>query len=150
LPPVSVDGAIVFAPAGEIVPAALRAVRSGATVACAGITMSAIPAMSYEECLFHEKKLRSVEANTRADGEGLLREAAEIPIRPSVTTFALADANDALVALKEDRINGSGVLCRRLTARLHRARECRNKILACSNIAVQRGACPPKPQEEPP
>ena len=110
LPPRPVDGAIVFAPAGEIVPVALRAVRSGGTVACAGITMSRIPAMDYEECIFHEKKLRSVEANTRADGEGLLREAAAIPIRPSVTTFALADANDALIALKEDRINGSGVL----------------------------------------
>lgn len=109
-PPAPVDGAIVFAPAGEIVPAALRAVRSGGTVACAGIHMSEIPAMSYEECLFHEKKLRSVEANTRADGEGLLRESAEIPIRPSLTTFSLDDANDALIALAEDRINGSGVL----------------------------------------
>ena len=110
MPPRPVDGAIVFAPAGEIVPAALRAVRSGGTVACAGITMSTIPGMDYENCLFHEKKLRSVEANTRTDGEGLLREAAEIPIRPSVTTFRLEDANAALIALKEDRINGSGVL----------------------------------------
>jgi propanol-preferring alcohol dehydrogenase len=108
--PVAADGAIIFAPAGELVPVALRAVRSGGTVACAGIHMSDIPAMTYREHLFHEKKLRSVEANTRADGRGLLAEAAEIPIRPVVTRFALEDANEALVALAEDRIDGTGVL----------------------------------------
>jgi protein-L-isoaspartate(D-aspartate) O-methyltransferase len=86
-PPVPADGAIIFAPAGELVPVALRAVRNGGTVACAGIYMSDIPAMTYGEHLFHEKKLRSVEANTRRDGEGLLAEAAEIPIRPVVTAL---------------------------------------------------------------
>ena len=109
-PPVPADGAIIFAPAGELVPVALRAVRNGGTVACAGIYMSDIPAMTYGEHLFHEKKLRSVEANTRRDGEGLLQEAAEIPVRPVVTRFALEEANEALIALAEDRIDGTGVL----------------------------------------
>jgi propanol-preferring alcohol dehydrogenase len=109
-PPVPADGAIVFAPAGEIVPEALRAVRKGGTVSLAGIYMTPVPEMDYETCLFHEKNLRSVEANTREDGEGLLREAAEIPIRPSVTTFQLEEANEALIRLKEDGIDGTGVL----------------------------------------
>ena len=108
--PVAVDAAIVFAPAGEIVPVALRSVRKGGTVSLAGIHMSPIPEMEYEACLFHEKQLRSVEANTRRDGRELLREAAEIPIRPETTTFPLSDANEALVALKESRIDGTGVL----------------------------------------
>ncbi|RMF24927.1 MAG: zinc-binding alcohol dehydrogenase family protein, partial [Deltaproteobacteria bacterium] len=72
--PAPADGAIVFAPAGEIVPAALRGVRKAGVVALAGIYMTPIPELPYEPCLFHEKKLRSVEANTRADGEGLLAE----------------------------------------------------------------------------
>lgn len=108
--PAPVDSAIVFAPAGEIVPVALRSVRRGGTVSLAGIHMSPIPEMEYEACLFHEKQLRSVEANTRRDARELLREAAEIPIRPETTSFALAEANEALVALKESRIDGSGVL----------------------------------------
>ncbi len=110
VPPVPLDGAIVFAPVGEVVPPALRAVRKGGTVALAGIYMTPVPRLDYAECLFHEKNLRSVEANTRADGEDLLREAAEIPIRPEVTTFPLERANEALVALKRDEINGTGVL----------------------------------------
>jgi propanol-preferring alcohol dehydrogenase len=109
--PVPVDSAIVFAPAGEIVPAALKAVRKGGTVALAGIYMTPVPEMDYESCLFHEKNLRSVEANTRADGEALLREAAEIPIRPRLTRFRLEEANEALRRLREDRIDGTGVLC---------------------------------------
>lgn len=108
--PLPVDSAIVFAPAGEIVPVALRSVRRGGTVSLAGIHMSPIPEMEYEACLFHEKQLRSVEANTRRDARELLREAAEIPIRPETTSFALAEANEALVALKESRIDGTGVL----------------------------------------
>jgi len=109
-PPVAVDSAIVFAPAGEIVPVALRALARGGTCALAGIHMTAVPSLDYESCLFHEKKLRSVEANTRADGEGLLREAAAAGVRPRVTTFALEEANEALVRLKTDRIDGSAVL----------------------------------------
>lgn len=110
VPPVPLDAAIVFAPAGEIVPPALRSLRKGGTVALAGIYMTPVPPLDYEECLFHEKSLRSVEANTRADGEELLREAAEIPLRPEVTIFPLEDANEALCRLKEDRIDGTGVL----------------------------------------
>ena len=72
--------------------------------------MTDVPGMKYGECLFYEKNLRSVTANTRADGEGLLREAAEIPIRPRVTAFPLAEANRALQMLKADQIAGSGVL----------------------------------------
>jgi propanol-preferring alcohol dehydrogenase len=108
--PEAVDGSIVFAPAGEIVPPALRSVRPGGTVALAGIHMSPVPEMEYEPCLFHEKNLRSVEANTRVDGENLLREAAEIPIRPEVTVFPLREANSALIRLKRDRIDGTGIL----------------------------------------
>jgi alcohol dehydrogenase, propanol-preferring len=108
--PAPLDAAIVFAPSGEIVPPALRAVRKGGTVVLAGIHMTPIPAMEYGPHLFHEKTLRSVEANTRQDGEDLLREAAEIPIRPSVTAFPLERANEALIALKADRLDGTGVL----------------------------------------
>jgi propanol-preferring alcohol dehydrogenase len=108
--PEPVDSAIVFAPAGEIVPVALRSLASGGTCALAGIHMTPIPALDYESCLFHEKKLRSVEANTRADGERLLHEAFAAGIRPRVTTFALEHANEALVRLKNDEIDGSAVL----------------------------------------
>lgn len=109
-PPVEVDSAIVFAPAGETVPPALEAIGPGGTVALAGIHMSDIPPLVYERHLFHEKRLLSVESNTREDGRGLLGEAAAIPIRPKITRFRLEDANDALIALKRDAINGSGVL----------------------------------------
>lgn len=109
-PRVALDAAIVFAPAGLVVPAALRAIGAGGTVVLAGIHMTPIPEMDYASCLFHEKNLRSVEAATRADGEALLAEAAEIPIRPAVTVYPLRDANDALVALAEDRIDGTGLL----------------------------------------
>ena len=82
-------------------------------MALAGIHMSDVPQMDYESCLFHEKNLRSVAANTRADGEALLREAASIPIRPEVTPFPLDQANEALIRLKQARIDGTAVLfCR--------------------------------------
>jgi len=110
LPPVPLDGAIVFAPAGELVPPALRALRKGGTLALAGIHMSTVPAMSYDEHLFHEKTLTSVEANTRADGEALLAIAAAVPIRPRRVLFDLADANRALATLKHDGIDGTGIL----------------------------------------
>ncbi len=95
---------------GEIVPGALRAVRKGGTVACAGIYMTPIPEMEYDACLFHEKSLLSVEANTRDDGRGLLAEAAEVPGRARVTEFPLEEANEALIRLKHDGIDGSAVL----------------------------------------
>jgi alcohol dehydrogenase, propanol-preferring len=109
-PPVPLDGAIVFAPAGEIVPPALRALGRGGTLALAGIHMSDLPPMGYDACLFHEKTLTSVESNTRADGEELLREAAAIPLVPRVTTFGLTEANEALLALARDGIRGTAVL----------------------------------------
>jgi propanol-preferring alcohol dehydrogenase len=108
--PERADSAIVFAPAGELVPVALEAVKPGGTVALAGIHMSAVPPLDYERHLFHERTLRSVTANTRADGAGLLAEAARIPLRPDVTTYPLAEANRALQDLKADRIAGTGVL----------------------------------------
>ena len=109
-PPAPVDSAIIFAPAGEIVPEALEAVRKGGTVAMAGIYMSPVLSLDYEAHLFHEKNLRSVEANTREDGRGLLREAAEATVRARVTRFPLEQANEALIRLKQDRIDGSAVL----------------------------------------
>lgn len=109
-PPAPLDSAILFAPAGELVPVALRALRKGGTLVLAGIYLSPIPAMSYAEHLFHEKRLTSVEANTREDGEELLREAAAIPIRPRTRVFALEEANQALLTLKRDGIKGTGVL----------------------------------------
>jgi propanol-preferring alcohol dehydrogenase len=108
--PAASDSAILFAPAGELVPPALRALKKGGTLSLAGIHMSDVPSMRYEECLFYEKNLRSVTANTRRDGEDLLREAAEIPIRPKVTLFPLAEANRALQMLKADELRGTGVL----------------------------------------
>ncbi|MBT8461607.1 MAG: zinc-dependent alcohol dehydrogenase family protein [Gemmatimonadetes bacterium] len=110
IPPVEMDSAIIFAPAGEIVPEALRSLRSGGTLAMAGIYMTPIPTLDYEQHLFHEKNLRSVEANTREDGRGLLREASEAPVRARVTPFRLEDANEALIRLKNDQIDGSAVL----------------------------------------
>jgi propanol-preferring alcohol dehydrogenase len=108
--PVQVDSAIIFAPAGELVPEALTRLRKGGTLALAGIYMSAVPRLDYEKHLFHEKNIHSVTANTRQDGFELLQVAAEIPIRPECQTFPLADANQALMRLKRDQLQGSGVL----------------------------------------
>jgi propanol-preferring alcohol dehydrogenase len=110
LPPVALDGAILFAPSGALVPPALRSLRRGGTLALAGIYLSTVPPLSYEEHLFHEKRLTSVEANTRGDGEELLAAAAAIPIRPRVETFALEEANRALETLARDGLQGTGVL----------------------------------------
>jgi len=109
-PPEKLDSAILFAPAGDLVLPALEALDQGGTLALAGIYLSDIPSLNYERHLFREKNLRSVTANTRADGEELLRIAAEIPIRPRTISYPLADANRALQDLKHDRIQGSGVL----------------------------------------
>ena len=100
----------LFAPAGELVPRALQAIDKGGTVALAGIHMTDVPVMSYEPHLFWEKTLQSVTANTREDGEALLREAAVIPIRPHVRRYALADANRALADVAGDRVQGTAVL----------------------------------------
>ncbi len=109
-PPEPLDSAILFAPAGELVLPALEALDQGGTLALAGIYLTDIPTLNYERHLFHEKNLRSVTANTRRDGEELLRIAAEIPIRPQTTAFPLEEANRALQQLKHDAIQGSGVL----------------------------------------
>ncbi len=108
--PSRVESAIIFAPAGELIPHALRSLEKGGTVSLAGIYMSQIPAMDYESCLFHEKHLTSVEANTRTDGEEFLRIAEAIPIRPRIVPFALTQANEALIALKNAKLSGSAVL----------------------------------------
>lgn len=109
-PPEPLDSAILFAPVGDLVPPALEALEMGGTLAVAGIYLTDIPTLSYERHLFHEKNLRSVTANTRADGEELLKIAAEMSLRPHVTLFPLHDANRALQQLKNDAISGSGVL----------------------------------------
>jgi propanol-preferring alcohol dehydrogenase len=109
-PPRALHGSILFAPAGELVPPALRALRPGGTLACAGIHMTPIPTIDYDRELFRERVLRSVTANTREDGVELLCEAAAIPIRPQTERFDLADANEALVRLKAGGVRGAAVL----------------------------------------
>lgn len=109
-PPAELDAAIVFAPAGEIVPPALRSLRKGGTLALAGIHMSDVPPLDYASCLFREKTLTSVESNTREDGVALLREAAAIPLRPRIETFPLEAANDALARLAGDALAATAVL----------------------------------------
>jgi propanol-preferring alcohol dehydrogenase len=109
-PPVTLHAAIVFAPAGEVVETALRAVGPGGTVVTAGITMTATPPLDYEACLFHERQLRSVESNTREDGRELLAAAAAARFTPRVTLFPLQAANEALRALRQDRVQGTAVL----------------------------------------
>jgi len=108
-PPKKLDAAIVFAPAGEIVPAALKALKKGGVLVLGGIHMSPIPSFSYD-LLYQERVIRSVANNTRQDGEDFLRVAAEIPIRTHVQMYPLADANRALNALKNDAIPGAAVL----------------------------------------
>jgi propanol-preferring alcohol dehydrogenase len=108
--PKKLDSAIVFAPAGEVVPLALQSIDKGGTVVLAGIHMSDIPAMHYEEHLFHEKQLLSVESNTREDGMALLNEAAKISLKPHIQVFPLSEANEALIQLKQGKIDGTAVL----------------------------------------
>jgi alcohol dehydrogenase, propanol-preferring len=108
-PPAPAEGAIIFAPAGELVPLALRNLAPGGTLALAGIYMTAIPSLDYAD-LYRERTITTVTANTRDDGRELLAEAGRIPLRPTVTTFPLAEANRALQALKAGAFAGSGVL----------------------------------------
>jgi propanol-preferring alcohol dehydrogenase len=109
-PPAALDAAILFAPAGELVPAALERLDRGGTLAIAGIHVSDVPPLDYQRHLFEERTVTSVTANTRADGRALLALAAEIPIRTHVTGYPLARANEALLDLKEDRVRGAAVL----------------------------------------
>lgn len=108
-PPRKLDAAIVFAPAGEIVPAALKALKKGGTLTLGGIHMSTIPPLDYN-LLYHERVIRSVANNTREDGHDFLRVAAEIPVHTQIEVFPLAEANRALNALKNDAIRGAAVL----------------------------------------
>jgi len=108
-PPAKLDAAIVFAPAGEIVPAALKALRKGGVLVLGGIHMSPIPSFDYD-LLYQERMIRSVANNTRQDGEDFLRVAAEIPIRTRTRLFPLSEANRALNSLKNDAIEGAAVL----------------------------------------
>lgn len=109
-PPAKLDSAIIFAPAGNLVPEALRHLDRGGTLALAGIYMSPVPPLDYEKHLYYEKTIRSVTASTRRDGQELLELAARIPILPKVQLFPLAQANEALKLLKAGQIDGAGVL----------------------------------------
>jgi propanol-preferring alcohol dehydrogenase len=109
-PPEPLDSAILFAPVGDLVPVALRALDRGGTLAVAGIHLSDIPPLRYASDLFEERVLRSVTSNTRTDGQELLRLAAEIPIHPTVVPYPLAEADRALDDLAHDRITGAAVL----------------------------------------
>jgi len=109
-PPAPLDAAILFAPAGDLVLPALAALDRGGILAIAGIYLSPIPTLDYDRHLFNEKELRSVTANTRADGEEFLKIAGEIPIRTHTVAMDLSDANRALTMLKHDQLKGTAVL----------------------------------------
>jgi propanol-preferring alcohol dehydrogenase len=104
------EGTIIFAPAGELVPLALRNLARGGTLALAGIYMTPIPGLDYEVDLFYERGIRTVTANTRSDGAEFLAEAARVPVRLATTEFPLEVANQALELLKQGALTGSGVL----------------------------------------
>lgn len=104
------DCAILFAPAGDLVPESLSALKRGGTLAIAGIHLSAIPPLNYEKHLFYERDLRSVTANTRKDGQEFLQLALIYNISPQTTVYNLTEANKALLDLKMDRIKGTAVL----------------------------------------
>ena len=108
-PPAKLDAAIIFAPAGELVPTALKALDRGGALVLGGIHMSDIPSFPYR-LLYGERVVRSVANNTREDGREFLAEAARVPVRTHVQTFPLEEAGEALVALKRDAIRGAAVL----------------------------------------
>ena len=112
-PPVQLDTAIIFAPAGELVPTALNALAKGGTLVLGGIHMSAIPSFDYS-LIYGERVIRSVANNTRVDGQEFLIEAARIPVRTHVQTFPFDQVNEALIALKNDAIRGAGVVLNNL------------------------------------
>ena len=109
-PPVPLDCAILFAPAGDLVPIALRALDRGGTLAIAGIHLTAIPALDYGRELFFERQVRSVTANTRADGEEFLALAARLSLALTTTTYPFDAADRALEDLAADKVTGSAVL----------------------------------------
>jgi propanol-preferring alcohol dehydrogenase len=109
-PPEALDGAVLFAPAGELVPVALRALDRGGTLAVAGIWLSPIPGLDYAEELFQERRLRSVTANTRRDGEEFLHLAERLGVRASTVGYPIAQADVALADLADGRFSGAAVL----------------------------------------
>jgi alcohol dehydrogenase, propanol-preferring len=109
MPPEELDAAIIFAPVGQLVPLALRALAKGGTVVCAGIRMTDIPAFPYE-LLWGERVLRSVANLTRQDGEEFLALVPQVPVRPEIEVFPLEQANEALERLRRGEIRGSAVL----------------------------------------
>jgi propanol-preferring alcohol dehydrogenase len=109
-PPEKLHSAIIFAPAGELVPRALAALDRGGTLALAGIYMTPIPAMDYTDSLFYERNVCSVTANTRHDGRELLSLTKAIPLHTHTEEFLLEEANEALWKLKYDQVNGAAVL----------------------------------------
>jgi propanol-preferring alcohol dehydrogenase len=109
-PPEPLDAAILFAPVGELVPVALEALRPGGTLAVAGIHLTDVPPLDYQRHLFHEKQLRSVEANTRADGRELLALAARIDVHVTTQPYAFESADRAIDDLRADRVTGAAVL----------------------------------------
>ncbi|MGR2752571.1 zinc-dependent alcohol dehydrogenase family protein [Agromyces arachidis] len=111
-PPRPLDAAIVFAPAGDLLPVALEATARGGTVVSAGIHMSDIPAMTYADHLFLERDLRTVTANTRADGDEFLRLALQLGIAPTATAYPFTRADEATGDLRSGRASGSLVLVR--------------------------------------
>jgi len=110
LPPVPLDGAILFAPVGTLVPVALQALEQGATLAVAGIHLTDIPGLDYQQHLFRERTLTSVTANTRADGEALLALARSLRLRPQVTTYAFDETDRALDDLAAGLVTGVAVI----------------------------------------
>ncbi|NUW45910.1 zinc-binding alcohol dehydrogenase family protein [Nonomuraea rhodomycinica] len=109
-PPEPLDAAILFAPVGDLVPVALAALDRGGTLAVAGIHLTDVPPLNYQEHLFQERTLRSVTANTRADGRALLEHAARSPLHVTTVPYALDQAGQALADLAADRITGAAVL----------------------------------------
>ena len=109
-PPEPLDAAILFAPVGDLVPVAMRALDRGGTLAIAGIHLSDIPALSYERELFQERTVTSVTANTRRDGQELLEIAARAGLHIVTTPYPFERAGDALADLAADRVNGAAVI----------------------------------------
>jgi alcohol dehydrogenase, propanol-preferring len=109
-PPVELDRAVTFAPSGDVVVAALASLRKGGVVAINAIHLDRMPQFDYDRLLWGERQLRSVANMTRDDARDFLKLAAEIGIRPRVTTFALEQANEALAAIKNDAIDGAAVI----------------------------------------
>ena len=108
-PPVQLDAAIIFAPAGELVPGALKLLAPGGTVVCAGIHMSDIPSFPYED-LWHERTIRSVANLTRLDGEEFIALAPQVPVRTTITKYPLEQAETALADLRAGRFEGTAVI----------------------------------------